>query len=132
VRLDVVGYITAASSPPTGALYEPITQVRRYNSRASGGSFAAGETRTVAIVGATVPADAVAVAAVVTVQPAGAAGALRLWPAVEAMTSSLDYPAATTVATGVVTALDAGALHLKMSQPGHLLIAVNGYFRLPF
>jgi hypothetical protein len=132
VRLDVVGYITAASSPPTGALYEPITQVRRYNSRASGGSFAAGETRTVAIVGATVPADAVAVAAVLTVQPAGTAGALRLWPAVEAMTSSLDYPAATTVATGVVTALDAGALHLKMSQPGHLLIAVNGYFRLPF
>lgn len=132
LTVDVVGWYSSTSSTP-GTRFTPITPVRALDSR-TGLPFGAHETRTVAVGGAVVPADAVAVVGTLTaVNQTAAVTHARLWPAGLPLTgtSDLNSGAGRTQANSVVTRLGTGgALHLYNDQgTSHLLLDVVGYFR---
>ena len=56
-------------------------------------------------------------------------GFLTVYPVVEPQTSNLNYGPGQTVANGALLRLSpSGSVVAKMSEAGHLLIDVNGFF----
>ena len=135
IIVDVVGYITDSSAPlKTLGLFVPITPGRAYNSR-SGPPFNAGESRNVPLTGLSgpgqpvVPVGAAGVSANLTVVGPALNGFLTVFPNAEPATSNLNYAAGKTVANAALLALSpTGQVTAKMSQSGHVLIDINGYF----
>jgi hypothetical protein len=128
--VDVVGYITSATSAPQGALFTPFAQVRRYHSATS--PFTAGEARQLTLTGGGVPADSTGLSVVLTVGAGTQAGYLSDWfGGAEPASSVLNYRAGTTVAGGALVGLAGGQLHVKSSAAGTVAIDVNGSFQIP-
>jgi hypothetical protein len=140
IVVDVVGYITSADAPSaTTGLFMPITPGRAYDSRLPTPSpFSAGGARTVQITGladALVDTAAVGVSANLTVTGPVAPGYLQAYPnaAAPPPTSALNYLAGQTVAGGAFLALGTPnpierTVTVRMSQTGHVIIDINGYF----
>ena len=56
-------------------------------------------------------------------------GFLKVYPNTEPNTSNLNFATGKTVANAALLALNgSGQVTAKMSQPGHVLIDINGYF----
>ncbi len=140
IVVDVVGYITSAAAPSaTTGLFVPIAPGRAYDSRLPTPSpFSAGGTRTLQITGLADPlvdTDAVGISANLTVTGPTAPGYLKAYPnaAHPPSTSALNYLAGQTVAGGAFLALGAPnpierTVTVMMSQTGHVIIDINGYF----
>ncbi|MGB8857862.1 MAG: S8 family serine peptidase [Ilumatobacteraceae bacterium] len=132
IIIDVVGYITdATAANTTTGLFQPITPARAYDSRnAPLTPFAAAEARTIAL--NTVPGvalDASAVSSNLTAIGTNATGFLTVFPTVEPSTSNLNYGPGQVVANGGLLRLSpSGTVTAKMSQAGHVLIDINGFF----
>jgi hypothetical protein len=135
VYVDVVGYITNAAAPPSSAgRFVPLPPGRTYASPFQGGIFAAGETRPIQISGLASPAPAVPTGAlaisanIAVVRPLGT-GYLQAYASVIPPTSTMNYGANKTVATGVITSLNtAGVTNVFVTQSAHVYIDPNGYF----
>ena len=135
IIVDVVGYITAADAAvDTLGLFVPIVPGRAYNSR-TGPAFTAGESRTITLTGLSpaplpvVPPGAAGVSANLTVVSPTNGGFLKVYPNSEPDTSNLNFATGKTVANAALLALNgSGQVTAKMSQPGHVLIDINGYF----
>lgn len=130
ILIDVVGYITdATASNTTTGMFQPVTPSRPYDSRALT-PFSQGESRTIAL--NTVPgvaADASAVSSNLTVTAPTATGFLTVYPATPPATSNLNFGIGHTVANGALLRLSpSGTVTARMSEAGHLLIDVNGFF----
>lgn len=136
VIVDVVGYITNGSaSPDTLGLFVPITPGRAVDTRLPTPSpFTAGQTRTFTLTGLTspapeVPANASGVSANLTVANPAVSGFLMVYPNSQPATSNLNFTAGKTVANAALLALSpSGTVTALMSQSGHLLMDINGYF----
>ncbi|MFI0524646.1 MAG: S8 family serine peptidase [Ilumatobacteraceae bacterium] len=132
IILDVVGYITdSAATLATTGMFRSVTPYRAYDSRQpSVGAFGPGQARTIAL--NTVPGvagDASAVSANLTVTGPNTIGFLTVYPLVEPATSNLNFGPGQTVANGALLRLSpTGTVVAKMSQSGHVLIDVNGFF----
>jgi hypothetical protein len=137
IIVDVVGYITsAAATTASYGLFVPIVPGRAYDSR-DGAPFTAGESRTRQITGflaaplPIVPADAVGFSANLTVVSPTKAGFLTVFQGpTKPATSNLNFEPGKTVANAALLALNLplGTVIARMSQPGHVLIDINGYF----
>lgn len=135
IIVDVVGYITDSSADvDTLGLFVPIVPGRAYNSR-TGPAFTAGESRTITLTGLSpaplpvVPPGAAGVSANLTVVSPTNGGFLKVYPNTEPNTSNLNFATGKTVANAALLALNgSGQVTAKMSQPGHVLIDINGYF----
>ena len=132
IIVDVVGYITdgTAANTTTG-LFQAITPNRPYDTRnAPLSPFVRAETRTIAL--NTVPgvaANASAVSSNLTVTGPSATGFLTVYPVAEPATSNLNFGPGQTVANGALLRLSpAGTVVAKMSEAGHVLIDINGFF----
>ena len=132
VIVDVVGYITdAAAADTTTGLFQSVTPFRAYESRNPPlTAFTAGESRTITL--NTVPgvaANASAVSSNLTVTGPTSAGYLTVSPTFEPATSNLNFGAGQTVANaGLLRLGPAGTVVAKMSDPGYVLIDINGFF----
>ncbi len=132
ILIDVVGYITDDSAPDTTTgLFQPITPFRAYDTRlAPLAAFGPGQTSTIVL--NTVPgvaASASAVSSNLTVTGVSRTGFLTVYPVIEPQTSNLNYGSGQTVANGALLRLStAGTVVAKMSEAGHVLIDVNGFF----
>ncbi|MDO8364551.1 MAG: S8 family serine peptidase [Actinomycetota bacterium] len=134
--VDVVGYITDnTAATDTYGLFLPITPGRAYDTRLpTPNPFTAGQTRTATLAGLVLPTEphvpvgAVGVSANLTVVAPGGNGNLKVYPSAEPSTSSVNFAAGKTVANGALLALNGNDVTAKMSQSGHLLIDINGYF----
>ena len=132
IIVDVVGYITdgTAANTTTG-LFQAITPYRTYDTRnAPLSPFVRAEARTIAL--STVPgvaANASAVSSNLTVTGPSSAGFLTVYPDVEPATSNLNFAPGQTVANGALLRLSpAGTVVARMSEAGHVLIDINGFF----
>lgn len=136
IIVDVVGYITNSSAgTDTLGLFVPITPGRAVDTRLpTPAPFTPGQTRTFTLTGLTspapeVPANASGVSANLTVANPAASGFLMVYPNSQPATSNLNFTAGKTVANAALLALSStGTVTAMMSQSGHLLIDINGYF----
>jgi hypothetical protein len=136
VVVDVIGYITGLGGPAsTAGTFVPITPTRAYDTRSLGQPFAAGETRGFYITGGStgVPDGIGGVSANLTVVAPGGNGFLKAYPGnVPPLTSTSNYAAGKTVATGTLMGVNqigvSNSITAAMSQSGHLIIDINGYF----
>lgn len=132
--VDVVGYITGDAAPAsTSGLFVSARPYRVYDSRAVG-ALGTGETRTVGLVGAAVPADASAVSTNLTADQGVAVGFVTVSPAGSPPTgtSNLNYAAGVPVANAALLRVGAGgAVNVFVNQRAHVIIDVNGYFTGP-
>jgi hypothetical protein len=132
IILDVVGYITGAgAADTTTGLFQAVTPVRAYDTRhAALTAFGIDEARTITL--GSVPgvaADAAAVSANLTVTGPTEIGYLTVFPTVQPATSNLNFGAGQTVANGALLGLSPSVTVVaRMSQAGHLLIDINGFF----
>ena len=131
---DVTGYFVPDGS---GATFVPLTPSRLLDTRVGNGlagPFVANTPRTFQVAGrGGVPASAVAVTGNLTVTSQSGPGFVYLGPtAVSSPTSStLNFPAGDTRATGVTVALGpGGTLSATFGYAGttHLMFDVTGYF----
>jgi hypothetical protein len=134
VIVDVVGYITDATSPVSGqGLFVAVTPGRAYDSRV-GPPFAGGSTHDVSLVGGAIPANAAAVSANLTADQGVAIGFVKVDPAgtPATATSNLNFAANAPVANAGLLKLGtgsaAGAVSVFVNQQAHVIIDVNGYF----
>ena len=134
VIVDVVGYITSSeATTSTLGLFVPIVPGRAYDSRNSS-PFAMGESRVIGLgfgpsLLRVVPPGAAGVSANLTVATPANGGFLTVYPNSEPKTSNLNFAAGQTVANASLLALDVdGEVTAKMSQAGHVIIDINGYF----
>ncbi|MBI4934463.1 MAG: S8 family serine peptidase [Actinobacteria bacterium] len=134
--VDVVGYITSstAAASPVGT-FVPLTPTRAYDTRALGQPFTAGETRGFYVTGGTtgVPDGIGGISANLTVVAPGANGFLKVYPGLTPPpTASVNYAAGKTVANGALVGVNqigvSNSVTAAMSQSGHLIIDINGYF----
>jgi hypothetical protein len=134
--LDVTGYFRAGS----GGLFTPLAPVRMLDTRSAiaiGGAFRNANPVTVRIAGlARVPADAVAVAANVTVPSNAASGYVSVAPTVSSTpsTSTINFPARDNRANGAIVPLTAdgrlgGVFKGASGTTAHVVLDVTGYFR---
>jgi hypothetical protein len=136
VIVDIIGYITGDGGPTsTAGTFVPISPTRAYDTRALGQPFAAGETRGFYITGGStgVPDGIGGVSANLTVVAPGGNGFLKAYPGnVPPLTSTSNYAAGKTVATGTLMGVNqigvSNSITAAMSQSGHLIIDINGYF----
>lgn len=130
ILVDVVGYITdSAAANTTTGMFQPITPLRAYDSRVLT-AFTSGEARTIALNTVSgVAGNASAISSNLTVTGPAVAGFLAVYPVVEPQTSNLNYSPGQTVANGGLLRLSpSGTVVAKMSEAGHLLIDINGFF----
>lgn len=130
ILIDVVGYITDSSATnTTTGMFQAVTPTRVYDTRGFL-AFAPGESRTVALNSAPgVAPNASAVSSNLTVTGPTAVGYLTVYPVTEPLTSNLNFGAGDTVANGALLRLGPnGTVVAKMSEAGHLLIDINGFF----
>ena len=126
VIVDVTGSYT---SDPTALLFHPQPPTRIYDSRLSGGAFAANETRAIAV-----PAGAAAVAINVTVTEPVASGFVTVFPCQTDLpvVSNLNYVAGQIVPNAFTIGLDpSGAFNIYTPTSTHFIIDMSGYFALP-
>ena len=147
VVVDVVGYFTdARATPGADGLFVAVAPARAYDSRGATPSiFSAGESRLLPLTspGApqlTVPADASAVSANLAAVGPLADGYLRVYPSTGPSsgpstvpsTSNVNFVAGDNVANAALLKLGAsGTVTAQMSQAGHVIIDINGYFTGP-
>jgi len=132
------GILTAsAATPASTSVLTSIVPCRLFDTRADGGSIAAGKIRTQAVVGqngdCSIPSDAVGVLMNVTVVNATASSFLTVWPAdaTKPTASSLNWVAAQPATPNAVTsALSAnGAINFFNLQGSvDVIVDVNGYY----
>ena len=130
VLVDVVGYITdSTAANTTTGMFQPVTPFRAYDSRALT-AFTLGQSRTISLNAAPgVATNASAVSSNLTVTGPTVAGFLTVYPVVEPQTSNLNFGSGQTVANGALLQLSpSGTVVAKMSEAGHLLIDINGFF----
>lgn len=136
IIVDVVGYITKDTvAADSLGMFMPITPGRAVNTRVpTANPFAGNESRTYTLTGLSapapiVPAGAAGVSANLTVVGPTANGYLTVYPGTQPATSNLNFAAGRTVANAALLALSpTGTVTATMSQPGNLLIDINGYF----
>ncbi len=130
---DLAGYYLPSGATSAGR-YQPVTPARLLDSRVTGGPFAPGETRTLAVAGqGGVPASgASAVMLNVTATGAAGSGFVTVWPAdVTRPTASNVNPdrVGQTIPNSVVVRLPAsGALQLYSHNGADLIVDVVGWF----
>lgn len=135
VIMDVVGYYSLDG----GDGFTPLVPDRVVDSRPgpdNAGPYAtpwgAGTARTVTVTGGTVPADASAVVANVTVANATADSFLQLWPTGQdkPLTSNLNYRGGQVIANAVTVKVGTGGGVDVFNNSGevHVIIDVVGYF----
>ena len=129
ILIDVVGYITdSTAAETTTGMFLPVTPFRAYDSRALT-AFVPGESRGIALIGPGVAGNVSAVSSNLTVTGPSVTGYLTVYPVVEPQTSNLNYGPGQTVANGALLRLpSSGTVGAKMSEAGHLLIDINGFF----
>ncbi len=143
IIVDVVGYITSTAADASSyGLFIPIAPGRAFDSRAGAAPpFIAGESRTVQItdlVAPTIPPlplvpgdEAIGVSANLTVVSPPNTGFLTVYPGpAQPATSNLNFAPGKTVANAALLALNLpdGTVIAKISNPGHVVIDLNGYF----
>ncbi len=130
ILIDVVGYITdGTAADVTTGLFQPVVPSRAYDSRGLT-AFTSGEARAITL--NTVPgvaANATAVSSNLTVTGPTATGFLTVYPVTQPATSNLNFGPGQTVANGGLLRLSpSGTVVANMSEAGHLLIDINGFF----
>ena len=134
VILDVTGYFLADDS---GATYQPITAVRKLDTRTGtglSGRFQANSPRSFQVTGGTVPAEAVAVTGNLTVVGQTKAGFVSVTPNQQAnpATSTINFPLGDTRANGITVPLSGtGKVWAVFKASGgstDLIFDVTGYY----
>jgi hypothetical protein len=135
IVVDVMGYITGDTAPPSSAgLFVPIGPSRYYDSRLPPNSMhAGGSTVTVRLTGVPfeVPPGAGAISMNLTSDQAAGPGFVTAYPGDGAfpLASNLNFIAATPVANAALVKLSAsGTLNTFVNIATHVIIDVNGYF----
>ncbi len=131
VVLDVLG-VFVASGPTTAGRFEPLGPVRAFDSREPGDSeFDRGQTQTIDLTPAGVPADATGVVLNVTAIRSRARGNYRVWAAGEPRPEhsnvnvlSENYNAGNQVISGLTD----GKIDIYSTSGGGMTIDVTGYF----
>jgi len=130
IIVDVVGYITDGTAPnTTTGLFQPVTPFRAYDSRFIG-AFSPAQPRTIPL--ASVPGvagNASSVSSNLTATGTFGPGFLTVYPVVEPATSNVNFATGDTVANGSLLRLGpSGTVVAKMSEAGHVVIDINGFF----
>ena len=135
IVVDVMGYVTDASAPSSGAgRFIPVAPTREYDSRNPGFAIhAGGSTVSVPLAGSElpVPSGAAAVSMNLTSDQAVGTGFVTIYPADGSfpLASNLNYRSATPVANAALVKLSpGGALNVFVNVSTHVIIDVNGYF----
>ncbi|MBS2011717.1 MAG: hypothetical protein JST00_02290 [Deltaproteobacteria bacterium] len=133
---EPAGTASSAITSPVGLELVPISPCRIVDTRLSGGLMAGSETRTFTPTASPcgIPSDAKALAVNTTVVPSGPLGFVTMWPAGEAqpLASTLNAVRGEVVANSAIVPMGAsGQISAFVSNPTHLIIDVQGYFRLP-
>jgi hypothetical protein len=131
VVVDVMGYITGATSPVGAAgRFVPVTPARYYDSRVVPNSIHTGHS-TVAIAFAGLPPSASAISMNLTSDAAVGTGFVTAYPADGSLplASSLNFVATTPVANAALVKLSAGgSVNTYVNVATHVIIDANGYF----
>jgi hypothetical protein len=136
VVVDVVGYITSTGAPKSGVgTFVPIAPTRVYSTRFTNRPFAAGETRLITVAGGStkVPAGIGGISANISVAAPTRSGFLVVFPGSRRpSTSNVNYGGGRPATNGALVRVNPGAVSNTvtgfMSQAGHVIIDVNGYF----
>ncbi len=132
--VDVLGYFREA----TGFTYNAVVPCRLLDTReaAQGPALADGQVRHVAAAGSCqIPADARALAAVITVTQATDGGDLRVYPTgvTAPGTSAINFSAGVTLSNGTIVGLGTGSFDVLPEVLGsgtvHMIVDVSGYYR---
>jgi len=122
VLVDVTGAFT---NDPTALLFHPFAPTRIYDSRITGGIFARGETRAIAV-----PSGASAVAVNVTVADPSRPGFVTVYPCQAALplVSNLNYVAGQIVANLVETGVSNGTICVHTFSRTNVVIDLEGIY----
>lgn len=131
VVVDVLGYYTSGS----GSRYNPVAPTRLYDSRKTGGTFAAGEARSFAVPTRNGTAASAMTGAVLNVTVTGAAGegvVLVHREGAAPRTSTLNYRKGDVLSNRVVTALSGGRFTVtNRGAATHVVVDLVGFYAPP-
>jgi hypothetical protein len=130
VILDIVGVFETATSSTDGRFVD-MEPVRHSDTRSSGDRFARGETRTIDLTTAGLPADAAAALLNVTATRTGLRAFARVWSDGDPPPphSNVNWPDVNfNAANQVITRVKNGKIKVYAEQDTDLIIDIGGYF----